>query len=416
MSKADKNYNVTMLFICILISLIPTALYKNLINSQIYTILNAIAFIIQICIGIHLIIINKVDYKSILKKYGKYIGIGIGLLIISQIINLIRGLGIEFNDLVNIGSIVCNVVIFMLLIGTIKIEEDSFFKFMKLILIMAMIACAYNLIVIVGTLPQMIGTDNTYNISLSSFFPNRNQFGLFLVIAILANMFIVDKDKDKKFKISMIILIVNLILTMSRTAMLAVILALIIKILMNGKTIQYIKNNKKRCIYILVILGIIAVSIIIINKDILNIIDELFIRSETISTGSGRTNIWANSIQIVTENNFLTGIGRFEAVELLSIEIPKGFSQFHNVFIEMYAVGGIIGIGAYLFLVYKVFTKIKESNIENKYKHTYLSTFVVYLIVSNFESMCRFSIGYADTIAMIFYFIIPLMFSNNGEK
>lgn len=415
-SKSNKNYNVTMLFICIIIALIPTMFYKYLVEVNMYTVLNGIAFLIQIIIGIHLIIVNKIDYKNIIKKYGKYIVIGVVILILSQGINLIRGLGVKFNDLVNIGAITCNISIFVILIGKIKIEEDSFIKFMKLILTLAMIACAYNLIVIIENIPNILNATNSYSVSLSSFFPNRNQFGLFLVIAILANMFILDKEKDKRYKISIIILIINLILSMSRTTILAAGIAIIVKIFMNGQVIQYIKNNMKKCIIILGVLMIIPLIIITINKDILNTIDDLFIRSETILSGSGRTNIWENVIKIITENNFISGVGRFEAIELLSLEIPRSYSQFHNVIIEMYATGGIIGISAYIFLLYKVFTKIRNSNIYNKYKYTYLSTFIVYLVVSTFEGMSRFSIGYVDTIAMIFYFVIPLMFSNNVKK
>ena len=414
--KLCNNYNSIMIFACIFVSLIPTALYKNIINGTTYTILNAISFVIQLTIGIHLIIKNKVDFKGIIKKYIKYIGIVIGILFISQLINLVKGINIKFNDIVNIGAMTVNVTLFILMIGKIKLEEKEFIMCMKLILSLALIACVYNLFIIVESIPQLLDYKNGYNIILSSFFPNRNQFGLFLVIAILSNMFIMCKDKSAKYKGSLVILFLNLILTMSRTAILAGFIAMFTVVLLDERINKFIKNNVKKCIIIVTTLIILITLFFMINSEFAKIIDDLFIRSETISSGSGRTDIWNSSIKIVTENNMLSGVGRFAALELLKLEIPKGFAQFHNVAIEMYAIGGLLGVALYVFLIYKIYEKIKNSQLDRKYKQCYIAVLLAYIIASTFESILRFSIGYVDTIALIYYIVIPLMFSNANKE
>lgn len=414
--KIQNNYNAVMLFACIIISLIPTVLYKNIIEANIYTVVNAISFIIQIIIGIHLIIKNKVEVKEIFKKYTKYIVLIIGILFISQLINLLKGMEIKFNDIVNIGAITVNVTLFILLIGSIKLKEKDFITFMKMMLILAMVACAYNLFIIAESIPKLLDYKNGYNIILSSFFPNRNQFGLFLVVAILSNLFIICKDKSKKYKWSLAILFFNLILTMSRTAILAGTIAFLTVVLLDEKVKTYIKTNIKKCIIIVGVFVILVTLLVTINKDLTNVIDDLFIRSETIASGSGRTNIWNTAIKIITENNIVSGTGRFQTLELLKIEISRAFAQFHNVAIEMYAIGGIIGVALYIFLLYKVYSNVKNSQLENKYKQCYLATLIAFIIASTFESILRFSIGYVDTIAMIYYIVIPLMFSRNIEN
>ena len=46
-----------------------------------------------------------------------------------------------------------------------------------------------------------------------------------------------------------------------------------------------------------------------------------------------------------------------------------------------------------------------------------LISVVVFLVISCFETTCRLSIGYADTISMIYFIAIPIIYSNiKGQK
>ena len=208
-------------------------------------------------------------------------------------------------------------------------------------------------------------------------------------------------------------MLINLLLTLSRTSMLAVAVALIVKYVITEKTRNFIKSNYKKCLIILAVILIVITLVVLLNEKLIQTIDDWFIRSETISTGSGRVNIWLNGIGIVSDHNMLSGIGRFQALDLLKEEIPKGFTQFHNVMIEVYAMAGILGVGAYIYLIYKIFIKVKNSNMQSKYKRTYLGVFCAFMLASTLESITRFSIGYVDTIAILYYMVIPLMFSNS---
>ena len=411
-----KSSNEKLLFICLIIPLIPTVLYNRLITGTLYTAFNALAFGLQVLMGCYILKRNNIDVKEFAKKYKAYVIIAMVILFFSQLINIIKGLQIQLNDIVNIFSVIINVILFIVLIPKIKLTEDGFINFMKLILGLAMASCVYNVFVLIDHIPVFFKGMNSYNINLDSFFQNRNQYGLFLVVAIMSNIFLLDNNNIKKYRITLIILIVSLLLTLSRTAMIAVIIAVIAKYLVNDKTKNWLKNNYKKCIAVLGIAIAVLALLSLISPNILGFIDDLFIRSDTITSGSGRVNIWINGIDIVTSENLLSGTGRFQALELLSERIPKGFTHFHNVMIEAYAMGGIIGLIAYIYLIYKIFTKVKNSDMQAKYKKTYLGVFCAYLVVSTLESVTRFSIGYVDTIAILFYMVIPLMFSNNCTK
>lgn len=411
-----KSSNEMLLFICLIISLIPTVLYKRLITGTVYTAFNALAFGLQVLLGCYIVKKNNIDVKGFLKKYKAYVIIAILILFFSQLINIFKGMQIQINDIVNIFSVIINVILFICLIPKTKLTEEGFINFMKLILGLAMVSCVYNVFVLIEHIPTFLKGINSYNINLDSFLQNRNQYGLFLVVAIMANIFLLDNNNIKKYKITLAILLVSLALTLSRTAMIAVVVALIVKYIINDKTKNWLKNNYKKCI-IGIVIAIIGLAILsLICPSILNFIDDLFIRSETITSGSGRVNIWINGIDIVTSENLLSGTGRFQALDLLSERIPKSFTHFHNVLIETYAMAGIIGVIAYIYLIYKIFITVKNSNMQSRYKKTYLGVFFAFLVVSTLESVTRFSIGYVDTIAILFYMVIPLMFSKSCTK
>lgn len=70
----------------------------------------------------------------------------------------------------------------------------------------------------------------------------------------------------------------------------------------------------------------------------------------------------------------------------------------------------------FVFLIIALLKKIKNININIKYRNSAIITVIAFLVISLFETTTRFSIGYADTISMIFFISVPLLYASNQKE
>lgn len=92
------------------------------------------------------------------------------------------------------------------------------------------------------------------------------------------------------------------------------------------------------------------------------------------------------------------------------------YTQFHNTYIEILVSGGILELIYVLYIYFNVYKKLINSDIDKKIRNRYLCFGISYFIYMLSESLGRFSIGYADTICMICFVTIPLLYSNSLKE
>ena len=139
-------------------------------------------------------------------------------------------------------------------------------------------------------------------------------------------------------------------------------------------------------------------------------------RTSTGDLTSGRTKVWANGIEI-WQNNPLIGVGRFQAININMTIYNSNLNQFHNIYIETLVSYGIVGLVGLAYIIIREMKEVKNSLIDKISKKLMIISIAVFLVISFFETTCRFAIGYVDTLNMIFYFTIPLIYANiKGEK
>jgi O-antigen ligase len=175
--------------------------------------------------------------------------------------------------------------------------------------------------------------------------------------------------------------------------------------------------TKKRLAAILLLVITVTVSTIAImgyNKtaDTLN---KVLIRADTISTFSGRTAVWKNGIEIGLKYNPFTGVGRQKSIEINNTTYQNTLTHFHSTYIQILAMFGIIGLTLFIYLIFLTIIKVCTAQMPRQFRATILATITTFMVISIFESVTRFSIGYADTIGAIFYFTIPLLIANNEQ-
>ena len=404
------------LFVCILINLIPVILLKVFeIPSKIYTILVLFVYAIQTLIMCWAV---RKKIKETSKNIIIVLIVFFILQIIAQLCSYFRWQNVEIQDMANILSLTVNIFIYLYLCSKFEIMKKDFIAFMKKMIVVGLVSCIYNIIVNWEVILNFFGLEYSYLVSISSFFPNRNQFGSFMLIMIVATLYILINQKDKKYIFLLLIFMINLILTMSRNAILGMGLVLIFFILFNLKDFCK-KLSKKQIIIIcciIAVLIIVGIILLITIPEISDTINRLFLRTYTIDPTSGRMKVWTNGIEI-WQNNPLIGVGRFQAININETVYNSDLDQFHNIYIETVVSYGIVGLVGLAYIIVREIKKVKNSQIDKISKRLMITSIIVFLVISFFETTCRFAIGYVDTLNTIFYFTIPLIYANiKNEK
>ncbi len=422
MKKFLKKINLPIiLFIIIFINYLPL-IVRNGVSKESYgvpTYMMALCFMLEIFIMLYYFF---VQFKKIKKEFFKDSEISLVSLIILSIILLgvqvfssING-KLNIMDIVNIICIFINILLFFILMLNQKCNENSIYQFFKAIFYMTLCACVVDLVLYYKEIILLL-TTGKYNplIMLKSFFANRNQFAFFLYLGIISGVILVKRENKIFYKLSILIFIFFLFVTMSRTGILMGAILLVLLFLLNENMSA---KNKIIISISAMLIGIIGLLLLMnFVPSIWNKISSNFVRVHEIKNLSGRTEIWQNGINILLESpiNFLLGVGRFKSTSILHIG-SKVFTQFHNIYLDMILTSGLVGIVYYGFIYYTVIKKVLKSDMDKKYKRIYIAMFITYGIYIMFESFGRFSIGSSDTICLIFFITIPLLHANSTNN
>lgn len=405
----DKNNYPIILFIVVLINYIPLILLNMCTKESV----GVNTIYIGICFLIELIILITFFYKKIeinfdIKKQIAILTIISIVLFLIQIKNFIIK-DYRIMDFINVGCQFINILLFFIFTKNIKINEEKIDCFMKAIILMGLVACINNMILYYSEILNFFGILELKEKAkhMKSFFANRNQFAFFLYLAIVANMYVLNKNKNIFYKITFPILFLNIFFSMSRTGILIASMFLLIYIFMSDKI------SKKSKIILLTTICICGIIFLVVLNCINPKLIENLVRIQSLPNLSGRTDIWERGINIIFENpiNFLFGVGRFKGIEVLKFK-TKTFTQFHNIYIDCLVTGGIIELIFIGYIYWYVIKNVINSNMDKSYKRLYISMFITYFIYIAFESFGRFSIGASDTLCLAFFVAIPLLHSN----
>lgn len=407
----DKSSGLlNIIFICFVLNIIPIALLGVFkISNGLYTLLYALFYCIQ---SFLLFFKNWKHIRYIPKKNFLILVLFLLNNIMALIYSYFKFGAVDYNEYLFIISSTINILLFILSLEKVTVSNNELIVFLKKICFIGLFAAILNILLNYKSIINLRFINNSYSVSFSSFFPNRNQFGLFMLIEIIALSLLSAYNYKKKYFIYFVIFGLNLILTMSRNSILG--LAVYISMCIYYKFLKYkIKMSRNK---LLLFAGICIFTIYIGIKvagseKIIGMINTMFIRIDTLETGSGRFSVWKHGINIANKYNFLFGVGRYKALELNKLLFNDNLEYFHSLYIEKYATNGLIGLLILFYLIKYVWKKV--SNCSNlKYKIILKSTLISFYVFSVFETTTRFSIGYADSVFLIFFFTIPILISN----
>ena len=403
----SKNNLPLILFIILFINYIPL-IKANIVTKESFGVGTKE---MAICFAIELIILFVFFIKKI--KITKLTVTNFVLLILTTIalavvqVNAYKSGNYDKLDVINITCIFCNILFLFILVLNVDIEEKYIYNFFRGMILMGLFACIVNVYIYHEEILKLFEKGaKVYKIK--SFFCHRNQFAIFLYTAIISNMFLIlRKNKSIFYKLTLLVFLANLVFTASRTGIFC---CAIFAALFFITTDRF--SIKTKIVIFIVGVDILLGATYYINNshpEIIENVKKVLIRTDTIKSFTGRSDLWEIGTDLISENNCTKffGIGRFKGVEI--VEETKNLTQFHSFYIEALVTGGIMELVYFILIYLIVIIKVMFSNLEKKYKSIYISMFISYFIYCSFESLSRFSIGCADTLCMIVFITIPIL-------
>ena len=403
------------LFVIVILNIIPSALLKLFgISDVLYTALYAIVYAIQ---TVFLLIYYHNNKIKINKKEVIIVVILLLMAISSYSYCLIKWNEYNYNEFLVYCSIITNTIYFIVLMNHLNTDEASLLQFFKKIVYLGIICCFANCLLNFNILLNFANITGSYQANFSSIFPNRNSFGIFMLICIISNKYLIVKKNKNIDTFNQIFLIINLVMTMSRNAILGLTLFYILLLIIRQIGRHGIIMRRTIIISVfLIILASLCFYKIKNNEILLMKIDMMFLRTESLQSGSGRFEVWDNGYKIFKNYNFISGVGRYKALNLNRTIYGNSLQYFHSIYFETLAEYGFIGISLLIYLLIFLKNKITTSRIEKEYLFITKASFYSFLFISIFESTCRFSIGYADTIALVYFIAIPILIGNTNNQ
>lgn len=315
--------------------------------------------------------------------------------------------GISVNPLDYINQIIKLVMVCFLYLAVkpCNVERNSLIKFARYMVWLVWTACVYNLIANRSLMNVNLLYANAYEMSFKSFFYNRNQFGMFLVVGLFYVQICFEKTTWVKV-LTNIMIVFNIILTMSRGSMISA----IIFFLLYDSVYKNINAKKLISRFIYVITLIVIALLLMRNNSIAGFVENSLVRTDTGLTG--RDSIWMLGLKIAWQNNILNGTGLFTGVDIAH---TNGMTQdqFHSLYVDSIVDGGIIGLMCVLCIYISVFQKCRMRISNRRFRAACIAMMTSVLVMGANESVSFFSIGWVDTFFTISCISYPLLLSNS---
>lgn len=225
------------------------------------------------------------------------------------------------------------------------------FKYMQIAMILGGILLSFLVLFNGKTYADYSNRFSIYINDDNSIDPNNLGGLLVTSIALLFPMTVKGMLKNTFKWGGLLLLVVALLMTASRGAVLACVCAVFVCMLLQ-------KNFKKKFKYILII-AIAVIALIFINRNSnVNFIGNLFERFQE-GGGSNRVDIWEHSISAFVEKPILgSGLGASPNVIRRYYGVSIGS---HNTFITFLLEGGIVLFALFVLLIFNVYKKLRGS-------------------------------------------------------
>ena len=291
-----------------------------------------------------------------------------GLLLFSYLINY----RIEDNTFFLVSRLLQNILFFWIVTNIMNNNPITVYK----------VLLSLNIAILLSALLFLfrIGTDFDHDGRLTLFGENSNKIGLFAVFSILFIISGISENKQnyRKWRYLLLIFIIPLInmaaQTASRVTFFGLLLTVFLYFILKSK-----KNLSGKLLFFLFGGGVIfALYSYLMTFDVLS---ERLFRTYYEGSMSGRDIIWAHVLPSILEKPVF-GIGINGYSSIIS-QLYGGFYSPHNVFIEIFAYSGLLGLIVFFCFLFQI---AREGFNILRYDDYVLPTLFFFLILFVFLS------------------------------
>lgn len=287
-----------------------------------------------------------------------------------------------------------------------NISKSDIFEFFRILVWFMLVACIYNMIVNAKQLLNITSISVYGSDATTSFFDNKNTFGVFLLFGTISATFCKIYEGKNKWLYITFLFLVNALMAMSRTAIVLIIFLLIASFLIGDK-----KTRKSR-IFFLSILLFMSIVLYFTSSTISNYIDNnLFGNTQSLDI---RDRYIERMLPLARGFYLYFGYGVEKSIQL-TIEYA-GNRYYHNTYLQLLMEGGLMKLSVFVVgVIYSIRNTIKLCRMNRKIGYMCAATITTYLIYASIESVILFDTPVIAMLASIFVISIPRLFLNAEE-
>lgn len=300
-------------------------------------------------------------------------------------------------DLTEIAAKIIGVVVFAASFAITTASRSGLDRFLQIFLALTVVAILYNFLINAGSLNQITAVSSSYNLSFSSFFGNRNQFGHFLFVSLVAHSLYVAMHRFSSWNVVLYAAqLLSMILTFSRGALIAT---------MIGATVLVILVFRKRPFlsFTLGALGFIAGWNLLTGR-YSNLLERLFFRTDV--GLAGREQLWKFGLDVWNESSPALGVGTHSGLELAK-DSGMEFNEYHSFFLETLVSGGIVELVIIVALLIGSWQRISKSSLDDRVRYIFHAAFGGLCVLLTIESISFFTVGFVGAIFTVFFIALP---------
>ena len=257
---------------------------------------------------------------------------------------------------------------------------DSFKWFLISFIILMIYAVIFNIIKNPTAVFGVLRNNSVYSNMMSSFFDNKQTFGMFLLLAVISSAFLMTITGKKRYAFVMIGFLLNLFICLSRTALLAGLVFLIMSaVLMIGKNTGYAKFILTTAVAIIIV----VLSMTTLRTFIINVV------LDTDKTVDARQDIWASAFSTLKGIQWFVGYGDGTATPVLRSVAQAAYT--HNGIVQVLITGGVLKLVLYVLALAKCLKSIIAIKVhDSRLAAMFLSALVSIFVYSMGEAIVLF--------------------------
>lgn len=305
----------------------------------------------------------------------------------------------NISSLVNMITSVLMLFTLLFELPRIKVHWDEIQKILKLFVLFTVITCLWNIIMNADVILSLSFINNVYY-NMYSFFDNKNTYGIFLFAGLGSNIYLMFFNNKKIYKLSFILILFSIIISMSRTSFLSSILFLTVGYFF----VSLQKTSKIVNIFVICLVILLSITLIGgINEYVFNIL----LRTEV---ESFRQPIYKAALKLFQQRPII-GFGESAFGE--SLKKLCGNEYTHNGYLTVLLSGGIVYFIAYVFIIVKAISNAWNIRKVHLNLGSYILAFLIAtLVYSMGESVVLLQTAASNFSVSLFAVVVPQLILN----